>query len=205
MLVVGVAGGSGSGKTTVVRKIMNQVPTGKVGVMQQDSYYFDNSHINSDERDKLNYDHPSAIEFSLMASHIDLLRSGNKVPVPTYSFLTSTRLNEIKVLEPVDVLIVEGILVFCDEFLRSKMDVKVFVDAPSDDRLIRIIKRDMEERGRNAREVISRYLETVKPMHDQFIEPSKKYADIIIPGGAENLIAIDLLSKVIATRIKPEL
>ena len=194
MLVIGVAGGTGSGKTTVVRKIQQQFPKGEVNVLSHDSYYFDSKDLSLEERRKKNFDHPASIEFDLMIDHVKKLKQGISILEPTYSFLTCTRQKETKLIEPREVLIIEGILCLSNSELRKLMDIKVFVDCDSDIRLSRVIKRDMEERGRNIDEVLQRYEKTVRPSHLQFIEPTKRYADIIIPKGGKNKIAIEILT-----------
>ncbi len=202
MLVVGIAGGTGAGKTTVVKKIMARLPEANVSVIPQDNYYKDNSHLALEERQKLNFDHPAAIQFSLLVKHVRSLKEGSAVEVPIYSYLTCTRLKESIPLKPKNVVIVEGILILTHPRLRDLLDIKVFVDAAADERLIRVIHRDILERGRNVREVLERYEKSVKPMHQQFIEPAKRYADIIVPRGGENEVAIDVLTRMISTRIQ---
>lgn len=201
MLIVGIAGGTGSGKTTVVKKLMEVFPGGQVAVMPQDAYYRDNGHISIEERQRINFDHPDSVEFSLLISHLRHLREGKAVEMPVYSYLTCLRSEETITVRPAKVVIVEGILILCDTGLREMLDIKVFVDADADDRLGRVIQRDIEERGRDVRMVLNRYHETVKPSHLQFIEPSKRYADIIIPGGAENLVGIDVLITIIEKQL----
>ncbi len=199
MIVIGIAGGTGSGKTTVVKKIIENLPEGEVAVLPQDSYYKDSSHLPIEDRKKINFDHPQSIEFELIAKHINQLRSGLSIQEPIYSYITCTRSDKTITVNPRDVVIVEGILVLTDPKLRSMMDLKVFVDADADDRLIRVIQRDIAERGRNAEDVMERYRKTVKPMHLQFIEPSKRFADLIIPQGGNNHVAINLLTEFIKT------
>ena len=177
MLIVGIAGGTGAGKTTVVRKLMSQLPKDKVALLPQDNYYRDNSHLPLEERQKLNFDHPSSIEFELLAAHLEQLRAGNPIEMPIYSYLTCTRSHDHIPVMPREVVVVEGILILTSELLREQLGIKVFVDAEPDDRLMRCIQRDILERGRNVREVMERYEHTVKPMHTQFIEPSKRFAD----------------------------
>jgi len=197
MLVIGIAGGSGSGKTTVVREITKQL-CGRVVVIPQDSYYRDLSHLQLEERKKVNFDHPDAIDFAYLCQQIAELKQGKTIEQPVYSYLTCTRSKtETVTVEPADVIIIEGILVFTSEVLRNQMDIKIFVDADDDDRVIRIIARDMAERGRSAEVAMEHYIETVKPMHLQFIEPSKRYADIIIPQGGHNHVAIDVIAATI--------
>ena len=194
MLVIGIAGGTGSGKTTVVRKIIESLPADEVVVMPQDSYYKDNAHIPLEERLKMNYDEPASIEWTLLTEHIKRLKEGEDVEMPTYDFITCSRLKETVHLRPKEVIVVEGILVLTDKELRDMLDVKVFVDADADERLIRVIKRDCVERGRTPQMVIDRYQETLKPMHELYIEHSKRYADLIIPQGGGNNVAIKLLT-----------
>jgi len=197
MLIVGIAGGTGSGKTTVVRKISEVFPNGEVLVIPQDSYYKDNSGISIDERQKINFDHPDSVEFSLLIEHLKELRKGNSVEMPIYSYLTCLRSEETITIKPSRVVVVEGILILTDPGLRKMLDIKVFVDADADDRLGRVIQRDIVERGRTLLKVLERYHDTVKPSHLQFIEPSKRYADIIIPGGGENQVGIEVLISII--------
>lgn len=194
MLVIGIAGGTGSGKTTVVRKIIESLPAGEVVVMPQDSYYKDNAHIPLETRLKMNYDEPASIEWTLLTDHIMKLREGESIEMPTYDFLTCSRQKETVHVEPKEVIVVEGILVLTDKTLRDMLDVKVYVDADADERLIRVIRRDCVERGRTPEMVIDRYQETLKPMHELYIEPSKRYADLIIPQGGGNNVAIKLLT-----------
>lgn len=198
MLIIGIAGGTGSGKTTVVNKIINSLPAGEVAVMPQDSYYKDSSHIPPEERSKINFDEPAAIEWSLLVKQLKELKEGKTIDMPTYSYLTCTRQAETVAVKPADVVIVEGILVLTDPELRSMMDVRVFVDADADDRLIRVIARDCIERGRTPEMVINRYQDVLKPMHSMYIEPSKRYADLIVPQGGSNVVAIGLLTDYIA-------
>lgn len=194
MLIIGIAGGTGSGKTTVVREIVNSLPDGEVVVLPQDSYYKDNSHLPLEHRLNLNFDHPDAFEWSLISKHISMLRRGESIEQPLYSYHTCTRLPETIHIEPKQVIIIEGILALCDPELRDMMDLKLFVDTDSDERLIRVIRRDVIERGRTAEAVMSRYTSILKPMHQQFIEPCKRYADLIIPEGGGNRKAIEILT-----------
>lgn len=203
MLVIGIAGGSGSGKTTVVRKIMERFNSAQVAVISQDSYYKDNSHISEQERRNINFDHPDSIEFDLLVQHLKWLRSDRAIEEPTYDYITSTRQQATIHIEPKHVIIVEGILLFTDKRVRDLCDIKVFVDAEPDDRLIRIIERDMMERGRTAQQVIARYA-VVKEMHQQFIEPTKRFADLIIPQGGENQVAIDMVVATIQQKLLQE-
>ena len=202
MLTIGIASGTGSGKTTVVNKIISSLPAGEVAVIPQDSYYKDSSHIPAAERSKINFDEPAAIEWTLLVDHLKRLRDGKSIEMPTYSYLTCTRQAETVHVDPCDVVIVEGILVLTDPVLRDMMDVKCFVDADSDDRLIRVIARDCIERGRTPQIVIDRYQDVLKPMHNMYIEPTKRYADLIIPQGGTNAVAIGLLTDYIFGRLR---
>lgn len=202
MLIIGIAGGTGSGKTTVVNKIISSLPQGEVTVIPQDSYYKDSSHIPPEERSKINFDEPASIEWTLLAEHLRQLKAGHAIEMPTYSYLTCTRQEETVKVEPRDVVIVEGILVLNDPTLRKMMDVKVFVDADADDRLIRVIARDCVERGRTPQIVIDRYQDVLKPMHEMYIEPTKRYADLIVPQGGSNAVAIGLLTDYIDARLR---
>ncbi len=202
MLIIGIAGGTGSGKTTVVNKIISSLPQGEVTVIPQDSYYKDSSHIPPEERSKINFDEPASIEWTLLAEHLRQLKAGHAIEMPTYSSLTYTRQEETVKVEPRDVVIVEGILVLNDPTLRKMMDVKVFVDADADDRLIRVIARDCVERGRTPQIVIDRYQDVLKPMHEMYIEPTKRYADLIVPQGGSNAVAIGLLTDYIDARLR---
>ncbi|GET27970.1 uridine kinase [Prolixibacter sp. SD074] len=197
MLVIGIAGGTGSGKTTVVKKIIERLPEGDVEVLAQDAYYRDNSDIPLEERQKINFDHPDAIEFELLAEHIRQLREGSTVKQPIYSYLTCTRAEETIPVSPKKVIIVEGILCLAPKELRDLMNIRIFVDCEADLRLSRVIKRDIIERGRNVAQVLDRYEKTVRPSHLQFIEPTKRYADIIVPQGGQNTVAIDIITQFI--------
>lgn len=194
MLIIGIAGGSGSGKTTVVKKIIDLLPKNTVTIISQDAYYKDNGHLSTEERAKINFDHPSSIEFALLNNHIDELREGNPIEMPIYSYLTCSRAEETVGVEAHEVIIIEGILILTNKKLRDKMDIKIFVDAEADDRLMRVIRRDMEERGRAYNKTLEHYSKWVKPMHQLFIEPTKRFADIIVPQGGANLVAIDLVA-----------
>ena len=197
MLVIGIAGGSGSGKTTVVKAITRQLQ-GKVVVIPQDSYYKDSSHLTMEERRKINFDHPDAIDWKLLCQQIRELKQGKTIEQPVYSYITCSRSKtETVTVEPADVIIIEGILIFNCKELRDQMNIKIFVDADGDDRLMRIIVRDIAERGRTIETAIEHYCNTVKPMHLQFIEPSKRYADVIVPQGGHNKVAIDIITNTV--------
>ncbi|MFH0758952.1 MAG: uridine kinase [Bacteroidota bacterium] len=201
MFTIGIAGGTGSGKTTVVRKILERIPPDMVALVPQDSYYRDSSHLPLDERQKINFDHPDSLEFDLLVDHIRRMKAGELVQQPIYSYLTCTRSRETIPVEPKEVILVEGILIYTHLALIQEIDLKVFVDADPDDRLGRVIQRDMMERGRDVRKILDRYQETVKPMHLQFIEPSKRYADIIVPQGGMNEVAISILLHTIEKKL----
>ena len=197
MLIIGIAGGSGSGKTTVVRALTEQLKE-KVVVIPQDSYYKDSSHLPMEERQKVNFDHPDSIDFDLLIKHLKELKKGHSVEQPVYSYITCSRSStETVTVHPAEVIIVEGILIFCCAELRKQMDIKIFVDADDADRLMRVMARDILERGKTVETVIQRYSRTVKPMFLQFIEPSKRYADVIIPQGGHNKVAIDVIAATI--------
>ena len=202
MLVIGIAGGTGSGKTTVVRKIVESFCDGEVAVIPQDSYYRDSSHLPLEERLKLNFDEPAAIEWELLVEQLQQLKAGKAIEQPTYSYLTCTRQEKTIHVEPRDIVIVEGILILCDEQLRNMLDMKIFVDADSDERLIRVINRDIIERGRTVEMVIDRYEKVLRPMHMQHIEPTKRYADLIIPQGGHNHVAIEMMKDYIAHKLR---
>jgi len=201
MLIIGIAGGTGSGKTTVVHQIMNQLPLTEVGIISQDHYYRENNNLSYEDRARINFDHPRAIDFELMTEHLKELKAGNTIPQPVYSFVTHNRTDDTILTHPRKVMIVEGILILADAKLRDLFDIKIFVHADSDERLIRRLKRDIAERGRDMEEVLNRYQNTLKPMHEQFIEPTKAYADIIIPNDKYNTVAIDVVRAVINQRI----
>ncbi len=197
MLIIGIAGGSGSGKTTVVKALTDQLKE-RVVVIPQDSYYKDSSHLPMEERQKVNFDHPDSIDFDLLVSHLKELKAGRSIEQPVYSYITCSRSKtETITVNPAEVIIVEGILIFCCAELRDQMDIKIFVDADDDDRLMRVMARDIIERGKTVETVIQRYSRTVKPMFLQFIEPSKRYADVIIPQGGHNKVAIDVIAATI--------
>jgi uridine kinase len=193
MYIIGIAGGSGSGKTSVVKKIINSFPNESVSVISQDAYYKDNGILSQEEREQINFDHPESIEFPLLVKHLYELKAGKTIEMPTYSYITCTRQKETIPIAPGKVTIVEGILIFTNPELCSLLDLKVFVDTEADERMIRIIQRDVNERGRGLDKSIQHYQKYVKPMHQIFIEPSKRYADIIIPEGGHNAKGIDIL------------
>ncbi len=201
-LIIGIAGGSGCGKSTVVSLIKKKLPKNSVTILPQDAYYKDNGHLSPEDRAKINFDHPSSIEFNLLVKHIEMLRAGESVNMPIYSYLTCGRSKETILAEARRVIIVEGILILTNPRVRERLDIKVFVDADPDDRLMRIIHRDIEERGRSFQQVLQHYDKYVKPMHLQFIEPSKRYADIIVPQGGANHVAIDILTSRIRQNIE---
>jgi uridine kinase len=194
MLVIGIAGGSGSGKTTVVKAIADNLKGEKVVIIPQDSYYKDSSDLTDEEKRHHNFDHPDAIDWELLCEQLEDLKAGKTIHQPVYSYISCSRSKtETVTVEPADVIIIEGILIFTCKELRDQMDIKIFVDADDDDRLMRVMARDITERGKDVRWVIERYTNTVKPMYLQFIEPSKRYADIIIPQGGHNKVAIDVI------------
>ena len=203
MLVIGIAGGSGSGKTTVVKAITEKIEGKKVVVIPQDSYYKDSSDLTDEEKRVHNFDHPDYIEWDLLCSQLRDLKNGKSVQQPVYSFISCSRSKtETKLVEPADIIIIEGILIFTCKKLRDQMDIKIFVDADDDDRLMRVIERDICERGKDVHWVIERYSRTVKPMYLQFIEPSKRYADIIIPQGGHNKVAIDVITATVEKNLE---
>lgn len=204
MLIIGIAGGTGSGKTTVVRKIIESLPKDEVVLLPQDSYYKDSSHVPMEERQNINFDHPDAFDWPLLSSHVNMLRQGKSIEQPIYDYITSSRMPETVHIAPREVIIIEGILALCDPELRKMMDLKIFVDADPDERLIRVIQRDVVERGRTAEAVMERYTRVLKPMHQQFIEPTKRYADLIIPEGGNNEIAIHILKMYIEKHLHHE-
>ena len=201
MLIIGIAGGTGSGKTTVVDQIVEELPLNEVCVISQDSYYKDTSHLNFQDREDINFDHPKAIDFKLLIEHLTKLRKGKTIEQPVYSFVDHNRTGETITTPPKKVIIVEGILIFTNPKVRELFDINIYVHADSYERLIRRLKRDMAERGRTLNEVLNRYQNTLKPMHQQFIEPTKEYADIIIPTNRYNTVAVDLIRTIIHQRI----
>ena len=202
MLIIGIGGGTGSGKTTVVRKIIESLPDDSVAVIPQDSYYNDQSHLPLDVRKRTNFDHPDAFEWPLFAHQIQELKEGRAIEQPTYSYITCTRLSETVHVEPKDVIIIEGIMALYDKKLRDLMDLKIFVDAGSDERLLRVITRDIVERGHPLEMLVDKYRNVLKPMHDEFIEPTKQFADIIIPNGGNNDKAIAMMQLYISSALR---
>ena len=200
-LVLGIAGGSGSGKSTVARTILAALPAGKVALLEQDHYYRQQGHLPFEQREQVNYDHPEALELDLLARHVDALVRGESIVRPTYDFQQHDRAQEGTAVEPAPVVLVEGILVLADEGLRRRFEVKIFVDTDADIRLMRRIRRDLEHRGRTFLQVRKQYYETVRPMHIAFVEPSKRHADVIIPEGGQNKVALDLLTSHVRARM----
>ena len=201
MLLIGIAGGSGSGKTTVVKKLIEALPEDSISVVSQDAYYWDNGSLSPEAKKEINFDHPDAIEWDLLVKHLDMLKEGKTIPMPIYTYVTCARSAEVIPVKPTEVVIVEGILIMTCPELVKRLDIKIFVDTDGDDRLMRIIKRDIEERGRTVSDVLRHYETFVKPMHNQFIEPTKRLADINIPQGGSNQVAIDIM----ASRIRMQL
>ena len=203
MLIIGIAGGSGSGKTTVVKTIIEKLKKERVRVIPQDSYYKDSSDLTDEEKRVHNFDHPDSIDWDLLNQQLKELKEGKTIEQPVYSYISCTRSKTEKVIvEPADVIIVEGILILANKELRDQLDIKIFVDADDDDRLMRVISRDIKERGKDVNWVMERYQRTVKPMYLQFIEPSKRYADVIIPQGGHNKVAIDIITATVERELK---
>jgi len=201
MLIIGIAGGTGCGKTTVVNQIINELPAEEVGVISQDSYYNDLSHLTLVERKETNFDHPKSIDFKLLENHLKDLRSGKSIQQPVYSFIECNRTKDTVETYARKVMIVEGILIMTNPIIRDMFDIKIFVHADSDERLIRRLKRDVNERGWNLDETLKKYQTILKPMHDQFIEPTKEYADIIIPNNKFNTVAVDIVRTIINEKL----
>lgn len=201
-IIIGVSGGSGSGKTSVSRAIFNNFPNHSIMMLEHDSYYKDQSHLSFEERLKTNYDHPFAFDTDLLIEHLEKLLNYETIEKPVYDYVAHTRSTETVIQEPKEVIILEGILILEDKRLRELMDIKIYVDTDDDIRIIRRIKRDMVERGRTLDSIIDQYLSVVKPMYHQFIEPTKRYADVIVPEGGENHVAIDLINTKVATYFK---
>ena len=200
-MVIGIAGGSGSGKSTVARRVAESLAGSSVAFIDMDAYYINFAHLPMEERRKVNWDHPDAFDWELLIEHLDALRAGKSVRKPVYDFVTHTRSDRTEPIPPADVIVVDGILLFADERVRDRCDVKVFVDADADIRLLRRIRRDFEERGRPVGEILDQYQATVQPMHLQFVEPSKRYADVIVPRGGHNTVAIGMIVAKIQRRI----
>lgn len=203
MYIIGIAGGTGSGKTTVVHKIIESLKGENIALIPQDSYYNDTTNLTMDERKKINFDHPDAFDWKLLAEQIQSLRNGHAIEQPTYSYIESNRQKDTIHVEPCEVIIIEGIMALWDKKLRSLMDLKIYVDADDDERLIRVIQRDTVERGRTTQMCIDRYLDVLKPMHQEFIEPTKRFADLIIPQGGKNEKAIDIMRTYVLHRLRP--
>lgn len=201
MLTIGIAGGTGCGKTTVVNQILSELPENEVGILSQDAYYKDLSHLSYADRCELNFDHPRAIDFELLREHLEMLKAGKPVDRPVYSFVDHNRSGQTVLTRPRKVMIIEGILILAQPEIRELFDIKIFVHADSDERLIRRLRRDITERGRDLSEVLNRYQHTLKPMHDQFIEPTKEFADIIIPNNKYNTVAIDIVKTIITEKL----
>lgn len=201
MLIIGIAGGTGSGKTTVVKQIMDELKNEEVDVISQDSYYQDTTHLPYEERVKINFDHPKSIDFDLLVTHLQELKAGKTIEEPVYSFIEHNRTSETRTIHPRKVIIVEGILILTHPEVRNMFDIKIYVHADSDERLIRRLKRDINERARDLDEVLWRYQTTLKPMHQQFIEPTKEFADIIIPTNRYNTVAVDIVQTIIKDRL----
>lgn len=202
MLIIGITGGTGSGKTTIVNQIIKELPKCDVGVISQDSYYKDTPHLSQEERNAINFDHPHAIDFKLLIQHIKDLKAGKTIKQPTYSFVNHSRTGDEIITPPKQVMIIEGILILAHEELRSLFDITFFVHTDSDERLIRRLKRDVSERGRNVDSILVRYQSTLKPMHEKFIEPTRAFADIIIPNNNYNTIAINIIKIIIIDKLK---
>lgn len=202
MYIIGIAGGSGSGKTTLVESILQGIPRDEIAILPQDAYYRDNSLIPLEERYKINYDHPASIEWELMLKDIQTLKAGQAINRPTYSYLTCTRQEETVPVIPKKILLVEGILIYTSLEICNEMDMRIFLEVPADQRLTRIIQRDMESRGRTALEVIDRYYKTVRPMHEEFIEPSRQQADMLVMGGGQNIKAAEFIASAILKRLQ---
>lgn len=197
MLTIGITGGSGSGKTTVVKKIIEALPENSVAVVPQDAYYYDNGHLSKEEKLEINFDHPNSIEWPILYDHLDKLRNGETIPMPMYNYVSCARSADVIQVEPKKIVIVEGILILTQPELRDRLDIKLFVATDGDERLIRIVNRDIIKRGRSYDDVLLHYTTYVKPMHNEFIEPTKMFADVIIPQGGENQVAIDMVVSLI--------
>lgn len=192
-IIIGIAGGTGSGKTSVSHKLKSHFPFERVELIHHDSYYHDNSHLSVDDRERINYDHPEAFETDLLIEHLDALRDGNEIMQPRYDYETHSRMTEGVPVAEADIILLEGILVLEHEAIRRRMDIRIYIDADADERFIRRLQRDIRSRERSVESIVQQYQETVRPMHLRFVEPSKRYADLIVPEGAQNEVAIDLL------------
>lgn len=201
MLIIGIAGGTGCGKTTVVNHILDELPEAEIGIISQDSYYKDTSHLSYEERVKINFDHPKSIDFKLLTEHLKALKNNQAIQQPVYSFIKHNRTEDTVITHPKKVMLIEGILILTNPILRELFDIKIFVHTDSDERLIRRLRRDISERGRDLEEVLLRYQTTLKPMHEQFIEPMKEYADIIIPNNKYNTVAINIVKTIISENL----
>ncbi|HUI33553.1 MAG: uridine kinase [Dysgonamonadaceae bacterium] len=201
MFIIGIAGGSGSGKTTLVNSILKRVPYDQIAILTQDSYYKDSGHLPMEQRRELNFDHPDSIEWDLMLTDIQQLKSGQTIESPTYSYITCTRQEETVSVEPKKILLIEGILIFTCRQLCDEMDMRIYLEVDADHRLSRIIQRDMESRGRTAQDVIERYYKTVRPMYEEFIRPSRKEADMLVVGGGLNVAAAEFISSAISAKL----
>lgn len=201
MLIIGIAGGTGCGKTTVVNHILDELPEAEIGIISQDSYYKDTSHLSYEERVKINFDHPKSIDFKLLTEHLKALKNNQVIQQPVYSFIKHNRTEDTVITHPKKVMLIEGILILTNPILRELFDIKIFVHTDSDERLIRRLRRDISERGRDLEEVLLRYQTTLKPMHEQFIEPMKEYADIIIPNNKYNTVAINIIKTIISENL----
>lgn len=201
-LILGIAGGSGSGKTTIAQRVTAALPASQVTILEHDAYYRDRPDLSYDERCQLNYDHPDALETELLVKHLEALRAGSAVEVPSYDFRTHRRASTVRTIEPTAVIIVEGILVFADDALKRELDIKIYVDTDADIRAFRRIRRDLEQRGRSFESVREQYYRTVRPMHLLFVEPSKRCADVILPEGGDNRVGVELVTALITSRLQ---
>ena len=201
-LILGIAGGSGSGKTTIAQRVTAALPASQVTILEHDAYYRDRPDLTYEERCQLNYDHPDALETELLVKHLEALRAGSAVEVPSYDFRTHRRASTVRTIEPTAVIIVEGILVFADDALKRELDIKIYVDTDADIRAFRRIRRDLEQRGRSFESVREQYYRTVRPMHLLFVEPSKRCADVILPEGGDNRVGVELVTALITSRLQ---
>lgn len=204
-LFIGIAGGTGSGKTSVTERIVEQIGSADIAVIPHDTYYRDMPEFGAESTEHINFDHPSSLETELLIRHLRMLRAGETIDQPLYNYTTYRRLHDTKRVVPQPIMIIEGILIFTDKMLRDLFDIKIFIDTDADERIIRRIRRDTTERGRSLDSILEQYVSTVKPMHLEFVEPSKQWADIIVPRGAENLVAIDMVVAMIQNRLSERL